>query len=115
MRSKAFEAIGTQWVIDIHSHISDALYDELMHAVMHCITDFDRTYSRFREDSLVRQIAEGTGIFNIPDEGTEMLRLYAKLYNLTEGACTPLIGSVMEEAGYDSSYSLQGGTLHTIS
>lgn len=112
MRTVAFEAIGTHWVLDVYSSVSDVHYNELIHEVNQLIEVFDRTYSRFRNDSLIHQIAHSKGVFHVPDEGTEMLRLYEKLFVLTNGAYTPLIGSVMEEAGYDSSYSLTAKTLH---
>jgi thiamine biosynthesis lipoprotein len=41
-----------------------------------------------------------------------MFAMYRKLYDLTNGAFTPLIGQVLVDAGYDASYSLKPGMLH---
>lgn len=46
------------------------------------------------------------GTYTLPDDAKLMFDLYQKLYYLTDGKMTPLIGEVMEQAGYDKDYSL---------
>lgn len=92
-----FDAIGTKWVIDFEG--SPAFAD-----VQKFIDSFDREYSRFRSDSKVTKIANTSGNYSFSDP--EMLTYYENLYQATNGLVTPLIGQVMEESGYDSSYSL---------
>jgi FAD:protein FMN transferase len=113
MRTVNFEAIGTRWVIDIFSVLPEAGYTAIKAQIRERIEEFDKTFSRFRQDSLVTQMAHAGGEYHLPEEGVEMLSLYQTLYDLTGGAFTPLIGSVMEQAGYDASYSLRPKKLHT--
>lgn len=112
MYTVTFAAIGTRWVLDIFTETSAGVYAELDAQVHVLIDEFDKAFSRFRQDSLVTQMAHQGGEFLLPDAGVEMLQLYQQLYTLTKGAFTPLIGSVLVEAGYDSTYSLQPKKLH---
>ncbi|RIJ66989.1 FAD:protein FMN transferase [Nakamurella silvestris] len=98
----SFEAIGTHWQIqtdqpvgaDLASRISDR------------IETFDRTYSRFRADSLVTAIASAAGRYEFPDDAGVLFDLYDRLYRATDGAVTPLVGTSLEHLGYDRTYSL---------
>jgi thiamine biosynthesis lipoprotein ApbE len=72
------------------------------------IDDFERTYSRFRDDSFVAHIAaarEG-GRFQFPEDSTVLFDLYDRLYKATAGAVDPLVGRSLELLGYDRTYSL---------
>lgn len=98
-----FAAIGTEWSID-----SDVVIGgELEGRIHHRIEQFDRTYSRFRSDSLVSAIAATSGTFEFPDDSRAMFDLYDVLFAQTDGAVTPLVGRSLERLGYDASYSLQ--------
>jgi thiamine biosynthesis lipoprotein len=100
----SFEAIGTWWVIDIE--IPESKNPEVFKdKIEKLISDFDKLYSRFREDSLVSKITQSAGEYQIPYDGVEMLRVFQTLYSLSSGAFTPLIGNVLRDAGYDSQYS----------
>lgn len=92
-----FEAIGTKWVIDFKGSPTFSGIEKL-------ISDFDNLYSRFRQDSLVMEMAKSKGTYTIPHP--ELIDLYYLLYKKTEGQMTPLIGSLMEQTGYDANYSL---------
>lgn len=94
----SFEAIGTSWAIE-----GDSVDIEKIKAR---IAEFDKNYSRFREDSLVWQMRT-PGTYTLPDDAKPLFDLYQKLYLLTDGKMTPLIGTVMEQAGYDKEYSLK--------
>jgi len=111
--SFSFEAIGTHWQIDIHDARSPHERAALFDAITQRIEAFDRAYSRFRNDSLVTEMSRTVGMHALPEDAVPMMDLYARLYRLTDGAFTPLIGSVMEEAGYDAAYSLTPRELHT--
>ena len=100
----SFEAIGTSWTIE-----GDDIDIEKIKAR---IAEFDKNYSRFREDSLVWKMRT-PGEYTLPDDAKKMFDLYQKLYLLTDGKMTPLIGTVMEQAGYDKDYSLVEKKLHT--
>lgn len=101
-----FEAIGTTWSIDT----IDPLNDTTRSAIISCAEAFDATYSRFRADSLVTQVAQKAGNYNFPKDSTTLISFYRELYGLTDGRVTPLIGSMLERAGYDAEYSLVSRT-----
>lgn len=112
MHIAPFEAIGTSWEIEYAtpntrriSHLEDRIHAR--------IEEFDKAYSRFRTDSLVTLMARAGGTHNLPADGYALLTFYHKLYNVTKGKITPLIGKVMEDAGYDANYSLVSGELTT--
>lgn len=102
-----FEAIGTHWQIDIIDDRTHITYDHLFATIQERIEVFDRTYSRFRTDSLVSRMSQQRGTYPLPDDAQPLMDLYARLYRLTAGAFTPLIGNVLEDAGYDAHYSLR--------
>ncbi len=106
-----FEAIGTSWVIDIDKDLSDKEKENLLLKIKDRIDIFDIAYSRFREDSLVTKMSKEAGEFTLPDDADKMISLYKKMYDVTGGLVTPLIGDVLSDAGYDADYSLQPKSL----
>lgn len=97
-----FEAIGTAWQIDT----AGPLPEQAVADVLGCIEGFDRAWSRFRDDSLVSDIARGPGAWEMPDEADALLTFYDELNQLTDGAVNPLIGRTLSDLGYDATYSL---------
>ena len=96
-----FEAIGTHWVIE-----SDMPLTELLQLnIQNRIEAFEKTYSRFRNDSLVSQIAHRAGIYTFPADMITLFEFYEELYRITRGKVTPLIGGMLEKAGYNADYS----------
>lgn len=102
-----FEAIGTTWQIDLPDGLLASTRQELEQQIQERIAVFDRNYSRFRSDSLVTTISKEAGHYTLPDDAEPLFSLYEKLYRLTGGLMTPLIGSVLTAAGYDENYSLE--------
>ena len=100
-----FEAIGTRWQIDLYN-LDDSLIPNIKHLILNRIELFDQTYSRFRDDSLVKKISKHPGEYILDDDGKKMVELYKKLYLTTNGVFTILIGNVLVDAGYDDKYSL---------
>jgi FAD:protein FMN transferase len=111
MRSKTFDAIGTRWTIDVYDEPADTRYESALAEVEKRISEYDKTFSRFRDDSLIARMAHHHGAYPLDDTGVTLISLYEKLYYLTDGAFTPLIGSLLESAGYDKKYSLSPQTL----
>jgi len=99
--SLQFEAIGTQWSIETKSQLPEFL--EL--TIRTRIEAFDKTYSRFRTDSLVAQVSRNVGIYTFPPDVDVLFSFYEALHMVTKGKVTPLIGSMLEKAGYDARYS----------
>jgi len=99
----SFEAIGTGWQIDSADPIDDALAN----AIRERIAEFDITWSRFREDSLVARVASTPGRWEFPAEASALFDVYRRLYEATDAAVSPLVGRAMENLGYDRAYSLR--------
>ena len=108
-----FEAIGTHWRIDIQEEHTPVMCSSVESAILERIRVYDKAYSRFRDDSLVADMAKEKGVYELPLDAPPILSLYEEVYKITGGKVTPLIGKVMEEAGYDKEYSLIAKTLHT--
>ncbi|TSC70449.1 MAG: thiamine biosynthesis lipoprotein [Parcubacteria group bacterium Gr01-1014_46] len=106
MTQFSFEAIGTTWIIDITKELSSAEEALLLEKIKNRIDIFDKTYSRFRGDSLVTKMSKEMGNFTLPGDADKMISLYKKMYDVTGGLVTPLIGQVLVDAGYDANYSL---------
>lgn len=98
-----FEAIGTQWTISSSQQIST----EIMSEIEKRIEAFDVIYSRFRSDSLVTRIAQKAGVYTFPADAPPLFNFYRQLYDDSTGQMTPLIGSMLERAGYDATYSFR--------
>jgi len=98
--TRRFEAIGTHWQIDTDHELSPAQWLRLAAR----IDEFDRTWSRFRTDSLINQLAQGAGTVEFPSEAVPLIELYRRLHDGTAGAVTPLIGGTLADLGYDAGY-----------
>lgn len=100
-----FDAIGVPWSIDTPTPLDL----DLLGRVMARIEAFDATYSRFRDDSLVTQVASSPtgGEFLFPDDSRVLFELYDQLHVLSDGAVDPLVGRQLELLGYDAAYSLR--------
>lgn len=107
-----FEAIGTSWKIDILNEVSSTEASFLKKTILDRIELFDTNYSRFRADSLVTRMSKNAGTYTLPSDAKPLFDIYKKLYDLTGGMVTPLIGSLMNETGYDADYSLMPKELH---
>jgi len=98
-----FDAIGTRWQIDT----VDPLPPEVVERIAARVEAFDHTYSRFRDDSLVSEIARTPGTYRLPDDADDLFGLYRRLYEATDAAVSPLVGRTLETMGYDRGYSLR--------
>ena len=101
--SYQFEAIGTLWSIETQQVLNSA--DQ--RTIDRMIEEFDRLFSRFRKDSLVTKMSKEVGQYDFPDWTIPLWECYEGLYQLTNGKVTPLIGSVLEKAGYDAEYTFK--------
>lgn len=99
----SFDGIGTQWVISTPLPLEPSLRKRLLDRV----EEFDADWSRFRGDSLVTAMSHHPGRYSFPAEAGPLGELYRKLYTVSGGAMTPLIGASLERLGYDAAYSLR--------
>ncbi len=95
------DAIGTRWRID-----ASAPLEPLHPSITAVIERYDHAWSRFRPDSLVRELARDGGAVPLPEGGAALLELYDALHALTDGAVSPLVGAALEHHGYDAAYAL---------
>ena len=107
MTSWRFEAIGTQWEIEIEQDVPAEKLAHVKNDVVRRIDDFDKTYSRFRPDSTVTAMSQAAGTFEFPSDASLMFQLYRNIYDISDGQVSPLIGQMMAQAGYDALYSLK--------
>lgn len=107
-----FEVIGTKWVIDCLDAPESTTEEVLFNKIKNLIDEYDKTYSRFRDDSLISLISREEGKYRLPANSRELLSIYSNLYKITGGLFTPLIGSVLTEAGYDKDYSFKSKTVN---
>lgn len=103
MASWRFDAIGVPWVIQSAAEVPDHVRAE----VSDRISQFDRVYSRFRDDSLVTAIQDTPGDYEFPPDIVELFSLYSRLYEATRGGLSPVVGQALEHWGYDANYRLQ--------
>ncbi|MGO4855863.1 FAD:protein FMN transferase [Arthrobacter sp. 2MCAF14] len=99
----SFDGIGTRWEISTPEELPDRVRVSLLGVV----EDYDRSYSRFRDDSLVAALAREAGTVTLPAGAGELEQLFKKLYRLSNGAMTPLIGGSLERLGYGAGYALR--------
>jgi FAD:protein FMN transferase len=108
-----FEAIGTRWVIDCFD-VSNTNNELIKSSVLARIGEFDKAYSRFRNDSLVWEISKKAGNYKFPPDSKDFFAFYDQLYKITDGKFTLLIGNTLDEAGYDANYSLKPRKINKI-
>ncbi len=97
-----FDAIGTTWSVETERPLG-VIRDDIAKN----IEEFDHTYSRFRDDSLVSSIADKAGAYEFPEGADALLGFYDRLYAVTDGAVSPLAGEILAAAGYDKEYSFE--------
>ena len=98
--------MGTGWEITIWEEIPSSNFENIKGEVMQICKNFDETYSRFKETSLVWEIAREKGVYTVPEDFMLMLQMYMKLYPLSQKKLNPLIGFTISDLGYDKDYSL---------
>lgn len=103
----AYESMGTHWTISVWDDIDDATFQHLSAEILKKSQDFDATYSRFKETSLIRSLTEKRGVQEVPTDLVTMLRLYQELNIVSRGKCNPLVGFTLSDMGYDAQYSLK--------
>ena len=105
----SFDGIGTRWEISTPEPLTSAVRQLLLDVV----EDYDRSYSRFRNDAVIARLGQDAGSITLPVGAADLERLFRTLYRLSGGAMTPLIGKSLEQLGYGADYALRplGGPL----
>lgn len=100
MQVYEFEAIGTHWVIEILS--AQVFTDELLATIHRTVDLFDQRYSRFRDDSLIAQLARDGVLTDSPQELVDMLAFAKDMYEVSGGAFSIAVGASLHRMGYGS-------------
>lgn len=100
-----FEAIGTKWVIDIDSVLSSQERKKIGSNIKKRIGEFEQTFSRFIPESFIVKTGNTPGTYTLPPQAKKLFDMYESVYKITNGAFTPLVGSTLSQAGYDSHYT----------
>ncbi|MFW0792469.1 FAD:protein FMN transferase [Gordonia sp. CPCC 205515] len=103
MNDWVFTALGTQWTITT----PEPLRDKVTEAIRTELERIDVTWSRFRDDSMVAEMARRPGRYPISAADQPLIDWYRRLYEVTEGAVSPFVGQTLADAGYDAAYSLR--------
>ncbi|MFW5720387.1 MAG: FAD:protein FMN transferase [Candidatus Dojkabacteria bacterium] len=111
--SWSFEATGTWWTIDVWN-VQEERLREIEQGIARKVQSFENTFSRFKPDSLVSRLKGQVGEFEVGEDFIDLLKLYMCFFDITAGKFTPLIGSQLEEAGYDQNYSFAGRVRHNV-
>lgn len=93
-----FEAIGTHWWLE---DLEGKGFSKRLQRELQDYTEgFDKRYSRFRDDSLVAEIAREGVLYNPPAEMLELLAYGERIRLDTEGAFSVLVGNDLQRLGY---------------
>lgn len=104
-----FDAIGTHWSIESNTEL-----DGIKQEVANRVEEYDKTYSRFRNDSIVTKMSKGKGEYKFPDDSIALIEQYRRLYDLTEGIVSPLVGKMLSDAGYDKDYTFKTNVIEEV-
>ncbi|HRH93474.1 MAG TPA: FAD:protein FMN transferase [Candidatus Peribacteria bacterium] len=102
-----YDSMGTKWNMHVWDTLDPAVFAAIRKEIIAQSEQFDRTYSRFIKSSLIWELTRKTGVVEVPEDLTAMLRLYEKLHDLSGGKCNPLVGNTLSDLGYDAEYSLK--------
>lgn len=105
--SFSYDSMGTSWEITIWDKINPTPLKKIQTEITSLSNDFNNTYSRFEEKSLVSKISKKSGRHKVPAGFMNMLVLYKDLFESTGGKVNPLVGKTLEDLGYDKNYSLK--------
>ncbi|MGV9001524.1 MAG: FAD:protein FMN transferase [Candidatus Saccharimonadaceae bacterium] len=98
-----FEGIGTKWEIVSFAKLTE----DVKSRILQTVEAFDKTYSRFRPNSLLRIAGEASGSYDFPKSSKLIFDFYDELWDISEHKVTPMVGDRLATAGYDEVYSLK--------
>jgi FAD:protein FMN transferase len=99
MHKLEFKALGTTWQIQILEPIDEPQI--VFNEIQKVVTEFENTYSRFRDNSLITELNIKRVLQKPPAELIQILELAQKWYKLSGGEFNILIGDYLERTGYN--------------
>lgn len=94
-----FDAIGTHWWCE---SLDTAIDTGLQQALFAEAARFDVAYSRFKDDSLIMQLADAGELHHPPAELVDMLNFAKELHTVSNGAFDIGVGNILHKQGYGS-------------
>ena len=107
MHQTTFEAIGTRWWIEVFDNLDEIKCADVFNSCAFLIQEFDKKYSRFKNNSVLTQLNTERIIENPDPEFIELLLFGQQLFNRTNNKFNILIGQVLESRGYDADYTFK--------
>ncbi|MDO8575831.1 MAG: FAD:protein FMN transferase [bacterium] len=99
-----FTGIGTSWCILVDG---TTLPDGVRSDILDYMRVFNERFSRFLNGSEVNEFRTAeAGEYPVSEEFAALLSRAGELRALTHGLYDPAVGGLLEEAGYDASYSM---------
>lgn len=99
------QGIGTHWWFELQD--AERSIEYYSDQIRSQIQQFEQAYSRFLPDSQVSLLNRGRQMVNPSPEMIELLVLGKEFYHKTQGYFNPAVGSILENRGYDASYSFE--------
>lgn len=100
LNNYSFKSIGTCWNIYLDNN-----NPKLTTNIKNICTLFENRFSRFISASELYKLKNKSGYFKSSHEFVRILRIYQKLYTISDKRFTPLIATRLEDLGYDENYS----------
>ena len=107
MHQTTFEAIGTRWWIEIFDNLDEIKSTAVFNSCAFLIQEFDKKYSRFKNNSVLTQLNTERIIENPDPEFVDLLLFGQRLFNRSNNKFNILIGQVLESRGYDANYTFK--------
>ena len=99
--------MGTNLEIAIWDKLSEVAKSKIKLEILDFTENYDKYFSRFRDDSYINEIKNKVGVFKISEDFFEILKIYEKLNEVTSGSVNPFIGNTISDLGYDERYTLR--------
>ncbi len=98
------EKLGTVWWFELFD-LKKQDQEKFLDRINNLLEEFESTYSRFKETSVVSQLNKNNLVEKPSPEFLEILNLSKKFYVETDGVFNILVGDYLEMTGYDKDYN----------
>jgi thiamine biosynthesis lipoprotein len=99
------DALGSRWWIELFDPLEIRHAEELRSAIFVRIQEFEANYTRFKESSFIGHLNREKELRNFPSELYDMLVYAQYLQRISQGYFNVGVGTVLEQQGYDATYS----------
>lgn len=96
----SFENLGTHWYISLYDNVSEDQKEILSQTIQTYLGAFERTYSRFRNDSIVAQLSNEWVVENPSQELIDMLTFVVDIEEKSEWYFSILLADTLTSSWY---------------